>query len=602
MIPIYVHLPWITDIKILYTATMLTNTLSLSSDGGSPFSPSLLRRPSSVYSKLLFTDSSSYVESLPKSVVARTEYPGRLLSSPQLSYSSPQHRSYASMPAGWLSSSTMNETGGNDVDLPFFDGPDYVDLQEDLEPSSPSAPLSTNSRYAPTPEDNGISETSGLASREALVRDDNAINGEPTAQVDYLSYDWEEQDIWSSWRYIVSKREKFGSSARLENASWRAWTKVKYHLRTVSPESISWYGSVFTHRMIVMPLTCLRLKECDETWLYGPLQTDSKRLSKSTKSTPPTRLSTESSSNQKSILKKRSAFETLLELSLSTHTLPKQAGTIPQEQIVSFLQGLPSFARSKSDCIPSSVSLLEGMSPESSHSSSSLSRLQLPLRRESRHIHFSSEVVQYIAVEDSEGDDAEYSRFDADDHDDDEDDESSEDLLMMKISPKAQKSTRSISCAMPSKERPIIALLPPTLLRGDIPEPEDADYDVFQPTSASLCSPCSSTEPSSPPQETLRPLEHSTNFLTDEDEEADLSWSGQSQDRNGNGPSLQTQQFSNSKVNCESIVGLRRTPLGMLMPSEDGEDAVIGVFGRVVDTVNTARDIAYVLWNVGWYD
>jgi hypothetical protein len=48
--------------------------------------------------------------------------------------------------------------------------------------------------------------------------------------------------------------------------------------------------------------------------------------------------------------------------------------------------------------------------------------------------------------------------------------------------------------------------------------------------------------------------------------------------------------------------GLRRTPSGMLMPydPEDGSIPPPGIIGRVVDTVNTARDIAHVIWNVGW--
>jgi hypothetical protein len=40
----------------------------------------------------------------------------------------------------------------------------------------------------------------------------------------------------------------------------------------------------------------------------------------------------------------------------------------------------------------------------------------------------------------------------------------------------------------------------------------------------------------------------------------------------------------------------------MFMPyaEGEGEPASPGLLGRVVDTVNTARDIAHVIWNVGW--
>ena len=47
---------------------------------------------------------------------------------------------------------------------------------------------------------------------------------------------------------------------------------------------------------------------------------------------------------------------------------------------------------------------------------------------------------------------------------------------------------------------------------------------------------------------------------------------------------------------------LRRTNSGMLMPYDEEEDDMmaVGLFGRVSETINTARDIAHVIWNVGW--
>lgn len=85
------------------------------------------------------------------------------------------------------------------------------------------------------------------------VHDDSQLAYEPSRHVDYLSHDWKESDISNCWRNIVSRRRDVANSARLENASWRTWTKAKYSLRTVSPESVNW------------------LKDCDITWLYGPL-------------------------------------------------------------------------------------------------------------------------------------------------------------------------------------------------------------------------------------------------------------------------------------------------------------------------------------------
>ena len=49
--------------------------------------------------------------------------------------------------------------------------------------------------------------------------------------------------------------------------------------------------------------------------------------------------------------------------------------------------------------------------------------------------------------------------------------------------------------------------------------------------------------------------------------------------------------------------GMRRTASGMFMPYDEGEPAggeYGGLLGRVIDTVNTARDIVHVIWNVGW--
>lgn len=85
------------------------------------------------------------------------------------------------------------------------------------------------------------------------VHDDSVLAYEPQYHVDYLSHDWKESDISNCWRNIVSRRRDVSNSARLENASWRTWTKAKYHLNTVSPESVNW------------------LKDYDITWLYGPL-------------------------------------------------------------------------------------------------------------------------------------------------------------------------------------------------------------------------------------------------------------------------------------------------------------------------------------------
>jgi hypothetical protein len=70
--------------------------------------------------------------------------------------------------------------------------------------------------------------------------DDSSIAEEPSRQIDYLSDEWREEDIRASWRYVVTRRNTYSDATRLENASWRAWTKVKYALQTVSPVTLNW--------------------------------------------------------------------------------------------------------------------------------------------------------------------------------------------------------------------------------------------------------------------------------------------------------------------------------------------------------------------------
>lgn len=75
---------------------------------------------------------------------------------------------------------------------------------------------------------------------QAPSADDTSLEDEPSRHVDYLSHDWREEDIWSSWRYVTSRRNDYSNGVRLENASWRTWAKAKHNLKTISPESLNW--------------------------------------------------------------------------------------------------------------------------------------------------------------------------------------------------------------------------------------------------------------------------------------------------------------------------------------------------------------------------
>jgi hypothetical protein len=79
-------------------------------------------------------------------------------------------------------------------------------------------------------------ESSALMERAA---DDSAVQPLPSRHVDYLSHNWKEEDIWSSWRFIVSAQKGYDDRVRLENASWRTWAKAKNKLKTVSPEILN---------------------------------------------------------------------------------------------------------------------------------------------------------------------------------------------------------------------------------------------------------------------------------------------------------------------------------------------------------------------------
>ena len=125
--------------------------------------------------------------------------------------------------------------------FPTYDDRDYYNEVEDSEP--PSSPISpgpvvmTHSASDTSLSKPGYSEFSRT---QPTAGDDSAIESEPTRHVDYLSHNWKEEDIWSSWRHIVSKRNVYSNSPRLENASWRTWAKSKYRLKTVSPERLNW--------------------------------------------------------------------------------------------------------------------------------------------------------------------------------------------------------------------------------------------------------------------------------------------------------------------------------------------------------------------------
>ena len=118
---------------------------------------------------------------------------------------------------------------------------DTGDMGESYTVLPMSNTMSTENSQADSPEPVGCME------------DDTTIQRQPTKHMDYLSLNWQEEDIWSSWRHIILKRDVYSNSARLENASWRTWIKAKNKLKTVSPESLNWCVSM--HRLLYSLVT-----------------------------------------------------------------------------------------------------------------------------------------------------------------------------------------------------------------------------------------------------------------------------------------------------------------------------------------------------------
>ena len=261
----------------------------------------------------------------------------------------------------------------------------------------------------------------------------------------------------------------------------------------------------------------------------------------------------------------------------------------------------PQFHRASSEfsSLPFSrdSSLQTPVDDPSSNAFSSEQSSGLTSPSERRHIHFDNEVKQMIAVEgkDDGDDDDDLTRVVEEKNDADEEED---DLVTMKEIPsKAKMSNWSTPRGSFSKDGKTIAPLPSTTLnyRGDTPDPEK---QTSRQGPLWLSRPSLSSSAS---QETLRPSRQSANFLLDDDDEADLGWNPSAL----SSPPLQSFYDSDPAVAeyDQPGPGMRRTESGMFMPYDEDEDEAAmnnTLFGRVIDTVNTVRDIGHVIWNVGW--
>lgn len=91
--------------------------------------------------------------------------------------------------------------------------------------------------------------------------DDSGITTRlPSICVDYLSHDWAEDDVWTSWKAMTKHKSEIANGVRLENASWRTWAKQRGNLKTISPETLNW--SVASDRALALARRCSHLL-CD---------------------------------------------------------------------------------------------------------------------------------------------------------------------------------------------------------------------------------------------------------------------------------------------------------------------------------------------------
>ena len=346
------------------------------------------------------------------------------------------------------------------------------------------------------------------------------------------------------------------------------------------------------------------MKDHDVTWLYGPLQTGHVRPLR-VESTPPASQVSRSNSfaSKKPILKKRTLSEIMLQRSLSSSTLMKQAtDALRAQQPGQKLRTRPLLGdRALSDFVTSTefgAPLTRSTTNPSTEPSVSSSGIQTPCTK--RHIHFNDKVEQCIAIDKEANDRPSYFSAIQDDGD-----SSDDDMLIMKSVKQATKARISSIHNTPrnsfSGDGKTIAMLPSTTLnyRSDSPQPGEQQSKLKERMwlGGSNLSP-------SPSQQTIRPSNNSNFLLDDEDEDADMDWQPTASVRRESIYPLGGLQIDTDDDEDDDTEhnGLRRTPSGMFMPYEDEDDpSNIGILSKVVDTVNTARDIAHVIWNVGWH-
>lgn len=301
--------------------------------------------------------------------------------------------------------------------------------------------------------------------------------------------------------------------------------------------------------------------------------------------------------------------EIMLRRSLSSSSLLKQAAAAvrAQEKDSKWGYARPGFDRVATDYVTFPFSSRRSSRDTSSLlASASSSGIVSPTSGRKR-IHFNEQVEQCIAVDirgDDDGNDTPVDIYGSSDSDGG--------AIMMKQTTRRKRRMPLVRRKSKSSEGKTIAMLPSTTLkdREDITEPETAMKHGNRVYRSPVISPSSS-------QETLRadnvkPSKSPRRSFFEEEEDGHgmdgpfasspgIGTYGETSISSDRGTGGLRRITSSSSLTAEPA-GMRRTSSGMFMPCDEVEAQAAngGLFGRVLDTVNTARDIAHVIWNVGW--
>lgn len=285
----------------------------------------------------------------------------------------------------------------------------------------------------------------------------------------------------------------------------------------------------------------------------------------------------------KPILKKKTTSETILQRSLSQHTLLQHAGAILKAKEEGNFQGQSVSAASAFGCLRDQSGSPTPTVTAGTPMTESLSEATSPTER--RHIHFNNEVVQCIAVDSRDEDEGHSGWVTASDTD-----LSSDDVEMTgDTSPTSSITSKSLC-----HDKKTIAPLPSTTLKYRPELPEPPANTLMQRWFGTHSSPWASF---AQPKESQTPPEPSANFL--------MGYDGCDDSSDGFDASWQPSQFIGREDDMDLDQDLDQdmdlTSSTMFSSLGDyGEASNAGVFDRVLDTVNTAKDIAHVIWNVGW--